>query len=506
MNNRNIYSIYKFFGRHKIIVLFSIFTCLLFTYCKLEPQLWKLTPDKQGIGDYVEYYPEQFSEFSKLADLTKLKALLNVRGPYTVFLPTNEAMFTYYREKNVNSLEDFPEASLQKLIRNHIVCTIQNYYAIGLGALRDTNALGDYLETEFKDADTYLNKTAKIIKKNIKVNNGMIHIIDSVLDPVTKDIYTLLSEDPAYRIFSEGLRLTGIKDTLEIVSFPYMKQNVRNRFTLLAVPDTIYQRFGIHSVQELIAWCGASPDSLTSKSNSFYRYIDYHCLIGTHYLNYLRGLTNYPTFSGENFISMTTTDDYKLNLDTVTGIYTGFIVPACNIPAKNGVIHTVNGLLPVFHPKPREFYFETTDYPDLKHGDYYGKYYMKWSDGQNSFAKIKFQGEYLQYYFNYYSVRGSLWNGDCLSMAGMWWIELTTPKIVKGRYRIRSGIFSGSPDFPRFEVYIDGVKVNEIDARLSSQMIFGEVNWTKSGEHKIKLVCTVEGRLFWDLIIFTPLF
>jgi len=493
----------------KSLVLLS-FTCLFFTFCAKEVQYWELTSDRQGAAEYVAYHPDQYGEFAKLIELTGFTGILNLRGPYTVMVPTNEAMLEYYKEKNVTSLMDFTDAFRQSLIRNHIFGSLQETRDMFVGAVRDTNALGDYLESEFKEADIYLNKTAKIIKHDLPVANGYIHVIDKVLDPVTKDIYTIISADPAYRIFSEGLRLTGIKDTLQLIFIPYGRKTTRNRFTVFAVPDTIYQRYGIRNVNDLITWCGASPDSLTSKMNSFYSYIEYHCLNGTFYLNYF-WTRNLTVLSAENNISMTIDNqDYKINLDTITKKYTGFIIPACNIPAKNGVIHTVNDLLPVFYPKPKAFYFETTDYPDLKQGDYYHKYYMKWYDGQNSFEKIKFQGDYLQYYHISDPIGhgGILMDCDCLSMAGDWWIEITTPKITKGCYRISSNIWNGDPNYPCFAVYIDGRKISEINATLSiggSYMYLGEINWANSGEHKIKLVSTVAGRLFWDSVIFTPI-
>lgn len=492
------YLIYRLFIRYKSFTLFSVLIFLLFSYCAKEPLYWKLRPDEQNVGDYIANNPDQFSEFAKLMELTNLKAVLNVRGPYTVMVPTNEAMIEYYKEKKVNSLSDFSDASRQSLIRNHIYCSLQDANNIGLGTIRDTNALGDYMTSEFEVADIILSKNAKIIKKNIRVNNGIVHVLDKVLDPITKDIYTLVSENPAFTIFSEGLRLTGLKDTLQIISFQGINRLVRTRFTVFAVPDTIYYRFGIHNVNELINWCGASPDSLSSKDNPFYRYIEYHCLVGTFYLNTLNSLYNYPILSGENYVSFADSDDYKINFDTISNKFTGFIIPASNITAKNGVIHTVNDLLPVYYPKPKDISFDVTEYPDLQQQGCYQHYYMKWTDGQNSFRKIKFQGDFLQYFYNPNMIRGVLNGADCLSMEGFWWIEITTPYIIKGRYDFWLFVLMGGSDLAHFAVYIDGVKVKEIDPTEGFDRNICEVNWTKSCEHKIRLVSTVQGRLFWD--------
>ena len=68
---------------------------------------------------------------------------------------------------------------------------------------------------------------------------------------------------------------------------------------------------------------------------------------GTYYFNDLETQV-YPILSYDNNIAVRVDTDYKLNLDFETGKYTGFIQEESNIPAKNGTIHTLNDLLPVF--------------------------------------------------------------------------------------------------------------------------------------------------------------
>ena len=497
---------YKTFRMYKSVVLFSVFTCFLFSYCTQQPQEWALKSNEQVAGDYIANHPEQYSEFNKLVEMTGLGSLLNVRGPFTILLPTDAAMFDYYKLKNVNSLTDFSESDRSNLVRYHIVAAEISIGDVGLGALREPNAMGDFLATEFHGSDIYINKLSKITDQNIRTANGYIHEIDRVIDPltITNDVYSLVSSNPSYSIFSEGLRLTGLRDTLQTIDFPYGTKIARNRYTLLAVPDTIYNRYGINDVNGLIAWCGATSDNLTSKENSFYRYIEYHCLNNSYYLSDFKS-SIYPILSRDNNVSVTIAEDYKINLDLKTKKYTGFIIESSNIPAKNGVIHTINDLLPVIDPEPTVLIFETTDYLEFKEGDFYGKYYKKWHDGENTFAKIKFQGDYLLYYYKPNHGRTEILNNDNLSMVGFWWIEITTPKIMKGHYAVSANIWTGGDDLPMFAAYVDGVKVADINARIGgTKMDFGEVTWTKTEEHKIKLVCTGWGSLFWDSTIFTP--
>ena len=503
-NDMNITNLFKTFRGNKTIVLYSLFTCFLFSYCTQDPKIWTLKSDQMVAGDYIAGHPDQYSEFAKLIEVTGLRSLLNIRGPFTVLLPTDSAMFAYYKLKNVNSLMDISEVDRGNLARYHIMASEISSSDIGLGSLRDPNGVGDYLSSEFQGSDIYINKYSKITHRDIRTANGYIDVIDRVIDPVTKDVYTLVSEDPSYSIFSEGLKLTALRDTLQLIDFPYGTKRARNRYTLLAVPDTTYHRYGINNVNDLITWTGGTADNLTSKSNPFYRYIEYHCLNNSYYLSDFKSSV-YPILSKDNNVSVTIAEDYKINLDTKTKKYTGFILASSNIPAKNGVIHTINGLLPVIDPEPTILTYETTDYLEFKEGDFYGKYYFKWHDGQNSFQKIKFNGDYLLYYFKLNNGRTPIANNDCISMLGFWWVEVTTPKVMKGHYAVSANIWTGGEDLPIFAAYVDGVKVADINARIAgTPMDFGEVNWTTTEEHKIKLVCTGWGVIFWDTTIFTP--
>jgi len=488
--------------KSRVALLLLLLSGMVFTYCQEDPKLWELKADQQLITEYVMNNPDRFSEFGKLLESTGLDNLLSVRGPFTLLLPTNEAMQQFYKEKGVTSFDDFDDTLYRyRIVYNHLIANEIQTNDIGLGALRDTNALGDYLVSEFLGADIIINKQAKIIKRDIRTANGIIQLIDKVLEPVTINIYDLIKLNPSLSIFAKGLELTGLKDTLSMNSFPYGKKMARNRFTVLAVPDTTFQRYGINNVNDLVKYFteDTNPDSLKSLYNAFYRYIEYHCLGGTYYLSDFNTRL-YPILSYDNNISVTIANDYKLNLNKTTGAYTGFVLNYSNVPAKNGALHTVNDLLPIVQPEPTTVVFETTDYFDLKQGDYFGKYYMKWSDGQNTFKYIKWDGDYLQYYYKNHDT-GELLNWDCLNMNGFWWIELTTPKVMKGTYAVSGNLWSGQLDYA---VYIDGVKSAIIKRTDSGRPKMGTFTWNSTQSHKIKVVALSWGMLFWDTITFTP--
>lgn len=483
--------------RNTIIKTSKLLIIALFlSSCVDDPVYWDAKSTQQVISEFVAEN-EEFSEFNGLLESTGLNSLLAVRGPYTLFLPSNEQMMAYYSDKGVSSYSDFPAEFQEELVLNHIILAQIETGDIGLGAIREVNAIGDYIVSEFEGADIILNKYSKIIKRDIHTSNGVVHLIDEVIEPVTEDVYDLLASNPAYSIFTKGLEMTNLKDTLQIITFPFGQRTARTRYTVLAIADTTFQRFGINSVDDLVARYSSSTDSLTYKSNGFYRYMEYHLMAETYYLSDLTSKL-YPILSYDNNITMTVTDDYKINPDD-EGNYTSFYIEYSNNPGKNGTIHTIDDLLPVFEPKPVQIVWETTDHFDLKQGDYYLKTYERWFDGQNTFANIKWEGDYLLYYYKEDVVQE---NWDCLAMSGWWWIEVTTPKIMKGSYTMSGNIWNGQIDYA---VYVDGVNtalVKSSDpARTTS---WGEFDWDETRPHKVKIVATSPGLLFWDTIIFTP--
>lgn len=476
-----------------------LFMTLFLVGCYEEPVLWNVKSEDQVIAEYVASN-EQTTEFAKILDATGLSSLLSVRGPFTLFLPTDQAMQEYYTLKGVSSYLDFTDPEfLENLVRNHLIPMKIETGDFGLGAIREVNALGDYLITELDTTGIYLNKHSKIIDMDIPAANGVIHLVEDVIDPVTVSVFDVVANNPSYSLFAEGLRRTKLRDTLQLVTFPYGTKTARTRFTLLAVADTTYNRYGITTIDELISYFTDAPDSVEYLENGFYRYMEYHCLNETYFLNTFETQV-YPILSYDNSVSVRIEDDYKLNYNNATKQYTGFFIEESNYPAKNGTVHTLNDILPVFEPEPVSFVLETTDYFDLKQGDYYDKYYMRWFDGQNTFQYIKWEGDYMLYYFKDHDT-GKLLNDDCLSMSGWWWVEITTRKIMKGKYKLTSNLWSGQISYA---VYVDGVNTAVIKfADPAETTSCGEFDWTTTERHTIKVVALSPGMLFWDTLIFT---
>ncbi|MBN2817994.1 MAG: fasciclin domain-containing protein, partial [Bacteroidales bacterium] len=377
----------------KMTLLLNIF--LLGLSCEDKPVYWEPKNQDLVITDYVLAHDDDFSEFSKVLNYTGIDNLLRVRGPFTLLLPTDEGMKEYYADLNVTDYTQIEMDVLTTMVKNHIFTHEITTASIGLGTLPYANANGDNVASDLPDIEIVLNKTATIIHRDIDVSNGYIQEIDKVLKPVTKNVIEVLDSYEGYSIFIEGLARTGLEDTLKIIEFPFGNATARAWFTILAVPDTLFNRFGIYTIDDLINKYSDSGD-LTDRENGFYKYMLYHCLSEANYFSDFAPRDVYYLISYDNYLNIRVEKDFKIN--KTDSSYTGFYFDLSNIPAKNGAIHTINSLLPYIESDPEPVLFQTTDFFDIKQGPYYHNFYESFYDGQNTFKELKWDGEYLMYY------------------------------------------------------------------------------------------------------------
>ena len=104
---------------------------------------------------------------------------LNSTGPFTVFAPTNSA-FSSIQPIISEALTAKPEL-LKQVLLYHVVPGTYNASDV-LSAKTLTTAQGGKLMPRMIDGSAYVN-TAKISATDIAADNGVVHVIDSVLVP-----------------------------------------------------------------------------------------------------------------------------------------------------------------------------------------------------------------------------------------------------------------------------------------------------------------------------------
>ena len=105
----------------KVIITGLLFGLIMLSSCdsdKVGDNLYTFTD--QMAGQYINS-DTTLSEFARLIELTNIKGLLNSYGNYTCFVPTNQAMRNFYKQKGKKSLDDFSADSLKTIAYDHII-------------------------------------------------------------------------------------------------------------------------------------------------------------------------------------------------------------------------------------------------------------------------------------------------------------------------------------------------------------------------------------------------
>jgi len=114
-----------------------------------------------------------------------LVTTLEGTGPFTVFAPTDAA----FNAIGINSAADLPaEPALTDLLTYHVYDgSVLAAAAIALSGNNVSMLSGDLMSIDFDDPDLVLNqggsREATVVTPNVLASNGVIHVIDTVLNP-----------------------------------------------------------------------------------------------------------------------------------------------------------------------------------------------------------------------------------------------------------------------------------------------------------------------------------
>ena len=118
----------------------------------------------------------------------ELATTLQGSGPFTVFAPTNEAFVTFLATTPYATINDVPKEVLTQILLNHVVTgtvkstdlTTGYIKTLAKGSASTTNTLSMYVNTS--SSGVKLNGIATVTSADIMASNGIIHIVDKVID------------------------------------------------------------------------------------------------------------------------------------------------------------------------------------------------------------------------------------------------------------------------------------------------------------------------------------
>ena len=226
-----IYKIYKGLRSQLSIKHYALCISMLLASCSLfltscsdddsDAPLNFYSSVRLTAAGFIESDDAQFSDFKAILERGNYLSMLKTYGHYTVFAPTNAAIQQYLKDNGYASIDAIPNEQCDTLARTHIVQD-KAYFTTDMGGeVAPVNMNDDYIQMT-SDSDVYnnnalliyVNKSSRIIQKDDSVTNGVVHVIDHVINASNQFLPALMEENPNLSIFCQALRLTGMADSL----------------------------------------------------------------------------------------------------------------------------------------------------------------------------------------------------------------------------------------------------------------------------------------------------
>ncbi|WP_076380210.1 fasciclin domain-containing protein [Filimonas lacunae] len=426
-------------------VFMVVFFALAIAGCKKTDFTIATTSDA-NIADYLRNDPADFSDFYTIISRAGAAGYLNAYGAYTVFAPTNTAVKAWLLKKGKSSVNDIDSSVLRDVVRFHLIKDTLTTSVFTDGKLPNINVYGQFLTTSVGVSDGVagyiINRQAKLLQGNIVTGNGIIHVIDQVLEPATLTLAQQLEQNSDYSIFTQALKETGYYDTLNTSN---IIDTTRQWLTVIAQTDAVFKAIGIADYAALKAQY-SNTGNPRDHADSLHLYIAYHILTGIKFLADIISAPSHTTLAPLEVVTAKLDNQtVLLNEDVFNGVTEpGIALDRTNSDyiATNGALHAATGNLQIKVRKPAAVYWDVADQPEIRQlVSVFRKpgQVAEFSDPAQ-FSGIKWQGGTIKYnvtattstdYYCYYDFL--TWY---MRTAVTQWVEFTTPFLVKGKYKV----------------------------------------------------------------------
>lgn len=431
-------------------LLLAIAICM--AGCKKEQYTPGTTADVNMVG-YFRNHLDSFSLFQQILDKTGNTDFLNAYGRYTCFAPTNSGVRIWLSSIGAASVDVADMDKMKDMVRFHLLNDTITTGAFTDGKLPVPTMYGQYLITGVafgNDVSSYtVNRQANLLQSNIRVGNGIIHVIDHVLQLAELTLAKKLEADPNYSIFVQAMKETGYYDTLNKLDADTSKRFM----TLFAESNKVLADSGITTFAQLKAKYSRTGNT-TLATDSLHVYMAYHILGSLQFLGDIISQSAQVTKQPQEVVSVKLIDqNVVLNEDVFNGIFEKGVTlnrATSDNAASNGVWHTAGAHFMVKFRKPTAVYWDVCTFPEIMNqAAYYKKQslsFAKPTQEARPIASIDWEVKLASASINYsYGTGSTLQQSSCNSDALEFnfglpnragWMDLKTPAVIKGRYKV----------------------------------------------------------------------
>ena len=519
--------------RNKTVSILLIAGIFLLTSCKKNMnEIGFFDENVLSLATFLEKNQEEYSKFWELVQVTGLYHTLNAYNPhgdgFTLFLPTDEAFDRYIqRNDKYSSFEELIQDSdfTWLLSRYHLVNKSFLSNEFPYGALPDSTATGDFLTIGIEvqgDSSFYtVNNSAPVKVIDIETTNGYIQVIDEVLEPISYNSYQWLKNTEGYSIISSAFEWSGLKDTMDIYRLSSNGKLIKNGYTVFAEHDSIFQRNGIFSFEDLVDRVHTPGYELNDPEGGLYQFAAYHMLEGRYFLDAFEGSSNYNSYAvypvsinaGLEIKINAGVDSFRLVIsgtDTTLINYIGVYFQESNVNTKNGPIHFITEMMELYQPRRSERIFQFLEDPKiLEASKNVGRYEFVDHD---LLEVIRWNGPESLVYVKGSNSDNNAHNRDYIDLRGSFDFEYDMPKIMPGRYMVEIKTNAYGNENATIQVRIDGKRLGGninltsggTSANPFSIFSIGIIEFTRYEGHLLEVKSLIPGVMLLDMIRFTP--
>ena len=313
----------KTFIKLSSILALTVCSAGAFAQAPCSSQQMVATAHAQPATDIVDtaVAAGSFKTLAAALQAAGLVETLKGNGPFTVFAPTDEAFAKLPAGTVASLLKPENKGQLVSILTYHVVAgnvaakqAVTLKYAATLNSQRiDLSTSGDQLKLDGK---------ATVIKADIPCSNGVIHVIDSVIMPVPKNILEVAGETGSFTTLAAAIKAAGLTEAL----------SGKGPFTVFAPTDEAFQKLPAGTLEMLL-----KPEN----KEKLVSILKFHVIQGAVYADQIVTMTeSKKTLQDQSF-------QIKVKDGNVTIGNRAAMADVTNtdVEASNGVIHVIDTVL-----------------------------------------------------------------------------------------------------------------------------------------------------------------
>ena len=257
----------------------------------------------------------KFNTLAAALGAADLITTLKGPGPFTVFAPTDDAFAKLPPGTVETLLKPENKSKLAGILTYHVVAgKVLAKQVVGLKGAKTVN--GQRVDIKTVES-TVMVDNAKVLVTDIECDNGVIHIIDSVILPSDKSIPEIASAAGKFTTLIAAVKAAGLAEVL----------SGAGPFTVFAPTDEAFAKLPNGAIQDLL-----KPEN----KQKLIDILKYHVVSGRVYSEDVVAMKSAVTLFGAPVAVNLGTDGVRINASKLV---------ATDLDAANGVIHVVDSVL-----------------------------------------------------------------------------------------------------------------------------------------------------------------